>query len=195
MVCDSRNASGRNLVSYIELSDIEGVKLVQAFSSSDSRGLFIKFHPENFLHSKLDSIAVSINPKAGTIRGIHLQIEPFAEEKIVTCIQGSTFEVVIDIRPNSKSFGKIATFELSRESANQVYLPKGVAHGFQTLIPDTIIQYSLTSKYSPESSYSIDPLGDLGIDWPLKELSISEKDAQGVSLAYAAQKYAESLNS
>ena len=195
MVRDTRNASGRNLVSNIDLSDIEGVRLVQATSSTDSRGRFIKFHPEIFLHDKLDSVAVSINPKAGTIRGIHLQIEPFAEEKIVTCIQGSTFEVVIDIRPESKSFGKIATFELSRESANQVYLPKGVAHGFQTLMPDTIVQYFLTSHYSPEFSYSIDPFGDFGIDWPLKELSISEKDAQGVSLAYAAQKYAESLNS
>ena len=181
-------------MSYIELSDIEGVKLVQAVSSSDSRGLFVKFHPKDFLHSKLDSVAVSINPKAGTIRGIHFQIEPFAEEKIVTCIQGSTFEVIIDIRPKSKSFGKIATFELSRESASQLYLPKGVAHGFQTIMPDTIVQYFLTSQYSPEFSYSIHPFGDLGIEWPLKELSISKKDAQGVSLAYAAQKYAESLN-
>ena len=191
---DTRNASGRNLVSSIDFSNIEGVKLVQAVSSSDSRGRFIKFHPENFLHDKLESVAVSINPKVGTIRGIHFQIEPFAEEKIVTCIQGSTFEIIIDIRPGSKSFGKIATFELSQENANQVYLPKGVAHGFQTLMSNTIVQYFLTSQYSPESSYSIDPFGELGIDWPLKERSVSEKDAQGVSLTYAAEKYAESLS-
>lgn len=194
MVRDTRNASGRNLVSSIDFSNIEGVKLVQAVSSSDSRGRFIKFHPENFLHDKLDSVAVSINPNVGTIRGIHFQIEPFAEEKIVTCIQGSTFEIIIDIRPGSKSFGKIATFELSQKNANQVYLPKGVAHGFQTLMSNTIVQYFLTSQYSPESSYSIDPFGDLGIDWPLKERLVSEKDAQGVSLAYAAEKYAESLS-
>ena len=91
-------------MSNIDVSDIEGVRLVQAVTSSDSRGRFIKFHPENFLYDKLDSVAVSINPKAGTIRGIHLQIEPFAEEKIVTCLQGSTFEVIIDIRPKSKNF-------------------------------------------------------------------------------------------
>ena len=181
-------------MSHINLTDIEGVKLTQAISSSDSRGIFMKFHPEELFRDELGSVAVSINPKAGTIRGIHLQVEPFAEEKIVTCLQGSTFEVIIDIRPNSKSFGKIATFELSRENANQLYLPKGVAHGFQTIMPDTIVQYFLTSQYSPEFSYSIHPFGDLGIEWPLKELSISEKDAQGVSLAYAAQKYAESLN-
>lgn len=180
-------------MSNININDIEGVYLTPVGFSSDLRGQFIKFHPENFLHDKLDSVAVSINPKVGTIRGIHLQIEPFAEEKIVTCIQGSTFEVIIDIRPNSKSFGKIATFELSRENSNQVYLPKGVAHGFQTLMPETIVQYFLTSKYSPEYSYSIDPLGDLGIDWPIKKLSISERDMRGVPLAFAAKKYAESL--
>lgn len=180
-------------MSQINATDIEGVKLVHANYSNDSRGRFIKFHPDEFLHRKLDSVAVSINPKAGTIRGIHLQVEPFAEEKIVSCIQGSTFEVIVDVRPGSKSFGKVATFELSQENAKQVYLPKGVAHGFQTLLPETIVHYFLTSHYSPESSYSIDPFGDLGIDWPIKDLSISEKDTKGVSLEYAAQKYAESL--
>lgn len=193
MVCDTRNASGRNLVTHVQLTDIEGIKLVQTLSSSDSRGIFVKIHPLNFLYSNLDSVGVSINPKAGTIRGIHFQVEPFAEEKIVTCLQGSTFEVVIDLRPNSNSFGKIATFELSREKSSHVYLPKGIAHGFQTLEPQTIVQYVLTSRFSPESSYSIQPLGDLGITWPLKVSSISEKDAQGLSLANAAKKYAESL--
>lgn len=193
MVCNSRNAPGRKLVSRINVTEIEGVKLLQGTSSSDSRGRFIKFHPNDFLQNQLDSVAVSINPKAGTIRGIHLQIEPFAEEKIVSCIQGSTFEVIIDIRQDSKSFGQVATFELSQDNALQVYLPKGVAHGFQTLKPETIVQYFLTSQYSPESSYSIDPFSDLGIVWPLKEFSISEKDTLGVSLEYAAQKYTESL--
>lgn len=181
-------------MSHINPTDIEGVKLAQAISSSDSRGLFMKFHPEELFRDELSSVAVSINPKAGTIRGIHLQVEPFAEEKIVTCLQGSTFEVIIDIRPNSKSFGKVATFELSRENANQIYLPKGIAHGFQTLMPETIVQYFLTSQFSLESSYSIDPFSDLGIDWPLKELLISEKDRQGVSLTYAVQMYVESLS-
>ena len=180
-------------MSNVNVSEIEGVNLSHVGFSSDLRGQFIKFHPKDFLRDNLDSLAVSVNPKVGTIRGIHLQIEPFAEEKIVTCIQGSTFEVIIDIRPNSESFGKIATFELSRENANQVYLPKGIAHGFQTLMPDTIVQYFLTSKYSPEYSYSINPLKDLDIVWPIKEVSISEKDSRGVSLTFAAKKYAESL--
>ena len=176
-----------------DVSQIEGVSLKQLSSAVDSRGSFIKLKPNELLQNGLDSVAISINPKAGTIRGIHFQVEPNAEEKIISCIQGSTFEVIIDIRPNSQSFGKIATFELSQKNALEVYLPKGVAHGFQTLMPETILHYCLTSNYSPGSSYSIDPFSDLGINWPIKDFSISVRDANGVALSFAAQKYAESL--
>lgn len=176
-----------------DFSEIYGVKMLQAISTSDSRGSFVKFYPGNSLFEKLNSVAVSVNPKVGTIRGLHFQVEPFAEEKIITCIQGSTFEVIVDIRPNSKSFGKVATFQLSQQNAMQVYLPKGIAHGFQTLLPETIVHYCLTSEYSLDSSYTIDPFGDLAIDWPIRNHSISDKDLNGVSLEYAANKYAESI--
>lgn len=177
----------------VNFTEIEGVELKEVLHSGDARGQFIKFTPNNTLQQSLGSVAVSINPKAGTIRGIHLQVEPFAEEKIISCVQGSTFEVIIDIRPNSESFGKIATFELSQKNGLQVYLPKGIAHGFQTLLPDTIVHYCLTSEYSSEYSYSICPLGDIGIAWPIKEIFISDKDKNGVSLSYVAEKFAESL--
>ena len=180
-------------MSDIDFIEIEGVQLVNAFSTSDSRGSFVKFFPGNLLFEKLDSVAISTNPKVGTIRGIHFQIEPFAEEKIISCIQGSTYEVIVDLRPNSKTVGKIATFELSKENAKQVYLPKGIAHGFQTLMPETIVHYFLTSQYSSESSYTIDPFGDINIQWPISEHSISVKDLKGIPLGYAVQKYAESL--
>ncbi len=176
-----------------DFSEIEGVKVLQATSTSDSRGNFVKFHPGCVLFERLNYVAVSINPKIGTIRGLHFQVEPFAEEKIVSCIQGSTFEVIVDIRPNSKSFGKVATFQLTPESGMQVYLPKGIAHGFQTLLPETIVHYCLTSEYSSESSITIDPFGDLAVNWPLNDFFISEKDKLGVSVEYAAQKFAESL--
>ena len=176
------------------VSEIDGVMFIKAKHTNDSRGRFLKFQPGDLLIEKMNSVAVSINPKVGTVRGIHLQVEPFAEEKIITCIQGSTFEVIVDVRPNSKSFGLVATFELSQESAEQVYLPKGIAHGFQTLLPNTILHYFLTSQFSPESSYAIDPFGDLGIEWPIKERIVSEKDTKGVTFEFAAQKYANSLN-
>jgi dTDP-4-dehydrorhamnose 3,5-epimerase len=129
----------------------------------------------------------------GTIRGLHLQIEPFTEEKLVSCVQGSIFDVLVDLRPNSSSFGKFAAIELNQENNLQVYLPKGLAHGFQSLSPNSIVQYILTSEHSPACSISINPFGDLGIDWPVADFTISKKDSLGVSLKYAAKKYADSL--
>ncbi len=194
MVRYSGNASGAILNVSSSVSEIDGVKFVKANYATDSRGRFVKFQPGDLLNEEMNSVAVSINPKVGTVRGIHLQVEPFAEEKMITCIQGSTFEVIVDVRPNSKSFGLVATFELSQESVEQVYLPKGIAHGFQTLLPNTILHYFLTSQFSPESSYAIDPFGDLDIEWPIKERIVSEKDTRGVTFEFAAQKYADSLN-
>lgn len=179
----------------IPAAELEGVRVTESNSASDSRGTFIKIQPTLEFQVELDSVAVSINPRAGTIRGLHFQISPYAEEKIVTCIQGSVFDVVVDIRPESRTFGKCATFELSAKNGIQVYLPMGIAHGFQTLQPDTIIQYCLSASYSPEFAFSIDPFGELEINWPSKEFLISEKDASGVSFSTAAYKYAQSLES
>lgn len=177
----------------IKINEIDGVRITKIESSSDSRGIFIKFHPSRVLNTILDSIALSINPIIGTVRGLHFQTEPFAEEKVVTCIQGSIFDVIVDLRSESKTFGKWASIELSADNALQAYLPKGIAHGFQTLEPNSIVHYGITSAYSPESSYAINPFGDLDIDWPLKTLAISERDTHGVSLSVAAQKYSDSL--
>ena len=179
----------------IPVAEIEGVRVTESKSTSDSRGAFIKIQPHLEFQDGLDSVATSINPRAGTIRGLHFQIAPYAEEKIITCIQGSIFDVIVDIRPESKTFGKCATFELKAKNGMQVYLPTGIAHGFQTLHPDTIIQYCLSAAYSPECAYSIDPFGELNINWPLKEFSISEKDASGLPFSAATAKYAQSLES
>ena len=179
----------------ISAAEIEGVRVTESKSASDSRGTFIKIQPSLEFQNGLDSVAVSINPRVGTIRGLHFQVAPYAEEKIVTCVQGSLFDVIVDIRPKSKTFGKYATFELSAKNRIQVYLPMGIAHGFQTLQRDTIIQYCLSTSYSLEFAFSIDPLGELEINWPLKEFFISEKDASGLSFTMAAYKYAQSLES
>ena len=176
-----------------QVSEIDGVRVIRIKSILDARGSFLKFYPPADFQGSLDSVALSFNPHLGTIRGLHFQVEPFAEEKLVACIQGSIFDVIVDLRPDSRTFGRWASVELSAANALQVYLPKGIAHGFQTLMPDSIIHYSLSSSYSLESSYSIEPFGDIGIDWPLKELIVSERDLGGVSLPFAAQKYADSL--
>lgn len=176
-----------------QVSDIEGVRITPVKLVSDARGTFMKFHPLVEFKNSLDSVALSLNPIPGTIRGLHFQVEPFAEEKLVTCIQGSILDVTVDLRSRSKTFGKWASFELSAANALQAYLPKGVAHGFQTLMPDSIIHYSLSSSYSSTSSYAIDPFGDLCIEWPLKAHVISDRDSSGVSFASAVEKYAASL--
>ena len=180
-------------MTQISVTEIEGVRIAKSVLTSDPRGTFIKVEPTKELENTLGGVGVSLNPNLGTIRGLHFQIEPFTEEKIVICIQGTIFDVILDIRPHSKTFGKFATFELSSNNRLQVYLPKGIAHGFQTLQPDTIIQYCLTSSYSRESAFSIDPFSDIGINWPLKEFSISDRDANGLSLEVAAKKYAQAL--
>lgn len=176
-------------------ADIEGVRVTESFCTSDSRGTFRKIQPSLDFQDRLDSVAISTNPRVGTIRGLHFQIAPFAEEKIVTCIQGSVFDVIVDIRPESETFGKFATLELSAKNRFQVYLPTGIAHGFQTLQSDTIIQYCLSSSYSPDFAFSIDPFGDLEIKWPFKEFLISKKDAGGLPFSIAAEKYAKALES
>jgi dTDP-4-dehydrorhamnose 3,5-epimerase len=176
-----------------QVDSFDGVTITQLKSVSDARGSFTKFHPCVEFSNQLDSIAISFNSKIGTIRGLHFQVEPFAEEKLVTCLQGSIFDVIVDLRPHSVTFGKWTAFELSRENSQQAYLPRGIAHGFQTLAPESIVQYCLSASYSAESSYAINPFGDLGINWPLEAYSISERDEQGIEFSIAAQKYAQSL--
>lgn len=180
-------------MTQISVTEIDGVRITKSVSTSDSRGSFIKAEPTKEFENTLGCIAISLNPNLGTLRGLHFQIEPFAEEKIVLCVQGSIFDVILDIRPQSKTFGRWATFDLSSANGLQLYLPKGIAHGFQTLEPNTIIQYCLTSSYSKEAAFSINPLCDLGINWPLKESLISDRDASGLLFSDAAKIYAQAL--
>ena len=100
---------------------IEGIELIPIKFSLDDRGNFVKFHPMNLFSNTLDSIALSQNPILGTVRGLHFQTEPFAEEKLVTCIQGSIFDVAVDLRPYSKTFGKWTSYILNSENHLQAY--------------------------------------------------------------------------
>ena len=107
------------------MNEIEGVRITPTKLVADDRGIFVKFHPQNDFVSTLDSIALSFNPILGTIRGMHFQTEPYAEEKLVTCIQGAIFDVIVDLREDSKTFGKWASIELSSTNHLQAFLPKG----------------------------------------------------------------------
>lgn len=180
-------------MSRLLITDFEGVLLSQSDSHSDNRGTFTKIFPKKLLREQLNSVAISINPIIGTIRGLHFQIEPLAEEKIVSCLAGAIFDVIVDIRPNSKTFGMWTSFELSSSNGINAFLPKGIAHGFQVLEANTIVHYCLTSSYSPEAAITINPLSDFGIEWPISEFIISEKDASGITVAAAALAYSTAI--
>ena len=176
------------------VKNIEGVKFFDINLSKDSRGKFLKFEPIEIYSKKFKTVAFSVNPHIGTIRGIHFQVEPFAEEKLVSCIQGAIFDVIVDLRSDSETFRKWTSFELNENNLSQVYLPKGVAHGLQTIEKNTIVNYCLTSDFSPDHSFSISPFNTLEIQWPVNTFKVSEKDSNGIALDDAIKKYSESLN-
>lgn len=170
-------------------SRMEGVRILEGKSHSDKRGSFVKFDYYDDFISQANYLALSYTARAGTIRGFHFQCEPFAEEKIVTCVQGEIFDVLIDLRSDSTSYGQWTSYTLDDLRPLQIYIPKGVAHGFQTLRDNTITHYTLTSEHSSQHSFSINPLGDLEIPWPVEPTLISDKDSQGLSLIAALTKY------
>ena len=175
------------------VDSIDGVRILPVKSFPDARGAFIKFDPTSDFQDSLSSIALSFNPTKGTLRGMYFQIEPFAEEKIVACVQGSIFDVIIDLRPNSRTLGKWTSIEMSARKITQVYIPKGLAHGFQTLEADSIVHYKLSSTYSEEYSFAINPLDGINIKWPLKPALVSAKDSNGMDISSAKDRYAESI--
>jgi dTDP-4-dehydrorhamnose 3,5-epimerase len=119
----------------------------------------------------------SLNKEKGTVRGMHFQYPPHAEVKIIRCLRGSVFDVMVDLRPGSPTFLKWYGIELTPEAFNMIYIPEGCAHGFQTLQPDTELLYFHTAAYNKRSEGGVlhnDPM--IGIDWPLPAVHLSEKD-------------------
>lgn len=131
----------------------------------------------------------SLSRPQGTLRGLHFQAPPHAQAKLVRCLRGRIFDVAVDIRRASPTFGKWVGLELSAENGKQLFIPSGYAHGFATLGPDCEIAYKVDDYYSTECDGGIawdDP--DIGIDWPsgLGEPVLSEKDMSLPSLAQLA---------
>jgi dTDP-4-dehydrorhamnose 3,5-epimerase len=148
----------------------------------DNRGMFARIfckrQLESISHTKnIVQINHSMTLKKGTLRGLHYQRPPRAETKIVKCVRGSVFDVIVDLRKGSPTFLKWYDELLSAENMKMMYIPEGFAHGFQTLEPNSELLYLHTEFFSPEHEGGIsynDPL--LNIDWPLAVENISEKD-------------------
>lgn len=165
-----------------------GVFLTEQEFVSDERGFFSRFHcVREFADVGLESNWVqgnnSLSLVEGTIRGLHFQVEPNAEAKLVRCVRGSIWDVAVDVRPDSPTFGKWCAETLSAENRRSLYIPRGFAHGFQTLDDDTEVVYLVSNFYAPRSERSLnwaDP--DVSIQWPLPPTVLSNKDRRAPGL-------------
>lgn len=160
-------------------------------TSNDSRGSFLRYSEDSSDRSKkldltVNALSMATNIEVGTMRGIHFQTFPFEQEKIVVCTQGAIFDVIVDLRPGSKTLGDWAQVELEVETPASLTLPKGIAHGYQTLIGGANVFYALSGEYSPEHSFAINYTDtDLNIPWPLSISRMSKNDEMGISLQEA----------
>lgn len=161
---------------------IPGVFEIKLSPFKDERGVFSRiFCPEELqqigFQKNILQVNHSINHSKGTIRGLHFQNPPVAEIKIIRCLKGKVFDVIVDIRHNSPSFLKWFALELSPEKYNMIYIPEGCAHGFQALEDNSELLYMHTELYHPEKEGALhfsDPL--LSIQWPLPAVHVSHKD-------------------
>lgn len=162
---------------------IEGTFIIEPPMHEDERGFFSRmFCKEQFeefgLETDFTQSNLSVSRNAGTIRGLHYQIAPYAEAKLIRCTRGALYDVVIDMRLNSPTYLQWMSMVLRSETYKMLYIPPGVAHGFQTLENDTEISYMVTKPYAPESERGIrwnDPA--FSIEWPITDAPIlSEKD-------------------
>lgn len=174
-------------MSEVSFGSIEGLVFSKRQIQEDDRGSFSRIWEFDLLKGSIQeqnyATCISSNVHAGTIRGLHFQIEPFEEHKWITCLDGSIFDVVLDLRRKSKTFGSWAQIELHAHDATILEIPPGIAHGFQTLSPRTRILYSILGPYSILHRKTINPFDrTLGITWPLKTSKISKVDQNAPTL-------------
>lgn len=160
--------------------------IIEIEKNEDNRGFFARtFDKNEFFHKYINfdivQTSISYNKKKGTLRGMHYQDIPYPEEKIVQCVKGSIYDVVLDLRSYSKTYWKWFSIELNDRNNKVLYIPIGVAHGFQTLEDDTIVLYYMNQEYHPECSKTI-PYSDTRckIEWKLPITSISDKDKENL---------------
>jgi len=162
--------------------------LINLDLNKDERGFFARyFCKKEFSKKGLNTCWVQINnsfsKKVGTLRGLHFQREPYTEIKLVRCLKGSIWDVVVDLRKKSKTFGKWFGATLSDKNRTMMYIPKGFAHGYISLEPDSEILYLVSNFYNQKLEVSLnwnDP--EVAINWPIKPIYISNKDKNAIYL-------------
>jgi dTDP-4-dehydrorhamnose 3,5-epimerase len=161
---------------------VNGVWIVEPDRRADARGWFARtFCAEAFgergLATDLVQCSTSFNARRGTLRGLHWQAPPCAEAKLIRCVRGRVFDVAVDLRPRSPSFGQWTAAELSVDDGRMIYIPEGCAHGFQTLEDASELFYQISAPYRPALSRGVrwdDP--EIGIDWPIADPILSDRD-------------------
>ena len=162
---------------------LPGAFIIEVKRLEDERGFFGRSFcrrefEERGLNPFVAQCNISFNRDAGTLRGMHYQAAPHAEEKLVRCTRGALYDVIIDLRPESPTFKRWVSLELTEENCRMLYIPKGFAHGFQTLVDETEIFYQMSTFYHPESSRGVrwnDPA--FGIQWPETDrVILSDRD-------------------
>lgn len=161
---------------------IKGLYVIEPEVKTDERGYFARTFcqeelQKNGLSFNIVQMNRSLTKKKGTIRGMHFQKEPKAEGKIVSCLRGAVYDVAVDLRPGSPTYGQWVAVELTADNRLMFYIPKSFAHGFQALTDDCELQYLMSEFYSPEQASGVrwdDPF--FKIEWPLPVSFISEKD-------------------
>lgn len=161
---------------------LEGVRIIELEPHHDERGLFARtFCEREFAAEGLVTTFVqhstSVTARTGSVRGMHFQQPPHAETKLIRCVAGALHDVLIDLRPSSPTYLQWEAYVLDGKSRRQLYAPAGVAHGFQTLEPDTEVSYLISTFYAPEAASGVrhdDPA--FAISWPLPVTDVSAKD-------------------
>jgi dTDP-4-dehydrorhamnose 3,5-epimerase len=161
---------------------LPGAYLIQLEKRGDDRGFFARLYCENEFgqHGLITRFAQannSLTANQGTLRGMHYQLPPAAEVKVVRCTRGALYDVILDLRPQSPTFGQWCGEELTAENRAMMYVPEGFAHGFVTLAPDTEAIYLASAPYSPSAERGVrfdDP--KFGIRWPIAPTEMSDKD-------------------
>jgi dTDP-4-dehydrorhamnose 3,5-epimerase len=163
---------------------LAGAYIIEPEPIADDRGFFArswctKEFAAQGLNSQLVQCNISFNRHRGTLRGMHYQASPYGECKLVRCTAGSIYDVIIDLRPDSATYTQWVAVELSSANRQALYIPEGLAHGFQTLTDEAEVLYQMSEFYHPESAKGVrwdDP--KFQIPWPIVEITISDRDRQ-----------------
>lgn len=165
---------------------LAGVYLIDIEAHGDARGFFARTvcldeFARHGLEAGFIQQSISWNPQQGTLRGMHYQLPPYQEIKLVRVTRGAIFDVIIDLRPASLTFGHTYSVELSAQNRRQLYIPAGLAHGFQSLLPDTEILYQMNRPFHPGSARGLrwnDPR--LSIAWPDHQARLISQQDMGL---------------